>query len=426
MNVLKNLVSNLLEAVATPMLLVVNAYARLRCYQRGGHIKCESRTGEFVVEDIAFKEESVDLAGFSHRITIAGDASSKEEDTIVLMGGIPTDSSETFYWLVARLCNLNVKLRCVIVHLPFMEMEAQLNYSETIRSSYVGRALPFNQEVSLSKMSIDPRYDHRNQAKTTFEILQSMNIHRAHFVGHDRGAVVFDYLIGENPRLAISYSRGAQLWDYYDDDWSNLAPSLIVGPPHRQMTLPWQLQLLFFLVIVLKRPINLLSPSFTRDVSKSLPGTDAYDRATHLFYKTLAVPKSMKLKIQQIMMQTDSTDEVRRRNQIKQCSVPIMQFQGEDEFAYDGKNNLVSDQPFFGIYNLFVNEICDLYPGCVGQKPEFKKSEFLFDHGDYFTVKLLKKARLNRFCLIPNAAHFNIIENPGACAGAINDFIKSV
>ena len=126
------------------------------------------------------------------------------------------------------------------------------------------------------------------------------------------------------------------------------------------------------------------------------------------------------------MMQTDSTDEVRRRNQIKQCSVPIMQFQGEDEFAYDSKNNLVSDQPFFGIYNLFVNEICDLYPGCVGQKPEFKKSEFLIDHGDYFTVKLLEKARLNRFCLIPKAAHFNIIENPDACARAINDFIKSV
>jgi hypothetical protein len=68
---------------------------------------------------------------------------------------------------------------------------------------------------------------------------------KAHFVGHDRGAVVFDYLIGANPDIALSYSRGSQLWDHYHDTWSDLAPELIVGPPHRQMVIPWQCQLLF-------------------------------------------------------------------------------------------------------------------------------------------------------------------------------------
>ena len=125
-------------------------------------------------------------------------------------------------------------------------------------------------------------------------------------------------------------------------------------------------------------------------------------------------------------MQTDSTLEVAHRSEVRTTPVPIMQFQGEDEFAYDRRGTLVSDQPYFGVYNLFANEVEDLYPNCVGQDPAFKRDELLVDQGLYKLLQLKRGARMSRFALIPDSAHFHIIENPAACAAAIQDFVASV
>jgi len=35
-------------------------------------------------------------------------------------------------------------------------------------------------------------------------------------------------------------------------------------------------------------------------------------------------------------------------------------------------------------------------------------------------------SKFSRFCLIPESAHFNVIENPKSCAIAIYDFICSI
>ena len=75
----------------------------------------------------------------------------------------------------------------------------------------------------------------------------------------------------------------------------------------------------------------------------------------------------------------------------------------------------------FGVYNLFRNEIEDIYPGCVFQDESEYKSEFVTKKTHYSEVKLKKDARFSRFCLIPDSAHFNVIENPESCAHAIND-----
>lgn len=422
-NTQNTLTSWLLRILSWPIRTLNAIHARVVCRYRGASTTRGERNQSFVVSGIDFREYLINVNNDDHRITEAGSTQVSGRHTIVFMGGIPTDASETFYWLVAALCRVNTSLRCVIVQLPFVESHTRLSFSKDSKARYEARSIPFNQAIDLSETPIDPRFDHHNQAITAAQILNAMNITSAHFVGHDRGAVVFDYLIGANPSIAHSFCRGAQLWDHYDDAWSTLAPQLIVGPPHRQMVIPWQCQLLFLAVIRLKRPINLLSPGFVSVVAGAKRGSEEYDRKTHLLYKSLAVPKRIRTIISQIMMQTDSTDEVRHREILKSTHVPIMQFQGEDEFAFDKQGILISDQPYFGRYNLFANDVYDLFPEAVGQEPTRKVGGLVQEFDHYKSLKLKPTARLNRFCLIPNAAHFNVVENPLACAHAINDFV---
>lgn len=397
--------------------------ALFMCYWRGVRTVNRASPGRFHVEGIELHEYEVEVDGYRHRVTEAGNSDAESGHTLVMMGGVPTDSSETFYWLAAELCKLNPAIRAVILHLPHTEMDNPVQPGDAL-AEHNGWALPFNDAVDFSRKHVDQRFDHRVQAQTAYRILINLHIPRAHFVGHDRGAVVFDYLLADQPEIAVSYSRGAQLWDFYDEDWAHLAPELIVGPPHRIMALPWQCRLLFFLVIAFGRPVQLLSPAYVAKAKKSRRGTSAWDRYTHLRWKMLRVPQSQLQKMNQTFMQTDSLQEVKSRDGIKNTSIPIMQFQGEDEFAVHKPGVLVSDQPYFGTYNLFRNEVEDLYPGMHGQDATALRSDLLTKQAHYKLLQLKPGARMSRFALIPESAHFNVVENPLACATAINDFVS--
>ena len=54
------------------------------------------------------------------------------------------------------------------------------------------------------------------------------------------------------------------------------------------------------------------------------------------------------------------------------------------------------------------------------------KSQYVTDKGEFKEIKLKDGARFSNFYLIPNAAHFNVIENPRACALTIENFIDSI
>ena len=123
------------------------------------------------------------------------------------------------------------------------------------------------------------------------------------------------------------------------------------------------------------------------------------------------------------MLQTDSSLEIKNRKQLPK-DIKIMQFQGEDEFKLNSKNKLISDQPYFGKYNLFRNEIEDIYPNCEYQVPNKIQNQFIDFKNGYKKVTLLPTARMSFFALIPDSAHFNVIENPKGCALSINDFIS--
>ncbi|MGI9323293.1 MAG: hypothetical protein ACR2PJ_06910, partial [Pseudomonadales bacterium] len=189
---------------------------------------------------------------------------------------------------------------------------------------------------------------------------------------------------------------------------------------------PWQFRLLFLAVMHLNKPIQLMSPGFVKSMRGTKRGTEAYKRKMHLYYQCLNVPDQRLLKVRHAFMQTDSTEEVRNREALKRTDVRIMQFQGEDELALNKAGTPISDQPYFGKYNLYAKEVEDIYPDASYQGDVPAKDGLIDERGEYKLLKLKADARMSRFALIPNSAHFNVIENPTACAAAIDDFINSL
>ena len=339
-----------------------------------------------------------------------------------MMGGIPSDPSESMFWMAAEIIKMNSSFKILILHLPFYENYSKIELKDDT-AKFNTLNLPFNRESSNENVKVDPKFSHYNQSKVVEKILKKLEIFQAHFIGHDRGVIVFEHLMIRNNDLFLSLSRGAQVWDYYEDEWSELAPSICVGPPHRFMTKPWQLKLLFNLITFFEFPFAIRSEGFLNKCKDAKKGSELFNRFTHLTFRTNMLSKSFLLKFKQTMYQTDSLLEINNRKRLPD-NIKIMQFQGEDEFKLNSKNKLISDQPYFGKYNLFKNEIEDIYPNCEYQVPNKIQNQFIDSKNDYKKVTLLPTARMSFFALIPDSAHFNVIENPKGCASAVNDFIS--
>jgi pimeloyl-ACP methyl ester carboxylesterase len=326
-------------------------------------------------------------------------------------------------WLAEQLHKIDSTLRIIIFNMPYYDEHFAIEYSNEFAISN-GESLITQKEIDFSTHKIDPKFSHVNQSKTVNLLMDEMGIDAAHVVGHDRGAVILENLCINNPERVITYSRGSQVWDYVDPKWKNLAPKILIGPPHRIMTIYHQFRILFFAVMNLNKPIHLLSETFKINGRSSKRGSDIYDRYTHLKYKSQISYKNYFKKIQQSFLQGGIDNEVQNRINLKNTSIPIMQFQGEDEFKRASNGSLISDQPYFGKYNLFRNEIEDIYPSAEDQSSVPLKKEYISDMGLYKEIQLKVGATFDKFFLIPDAAHFNVIENPKACASAIYNFIN--
>ena len=394
------------------------------CFIRKEEKLFKKQSNDLNIKGIHLKKRFIHIDGYQHLITECGNTEASEENTIVMMGGIPSDPSESLYWMAAELCRKDKDLHVLILHLPYYEEYSKINLDKNLYAKFNALKLPFDREINFKEINIDPKFSHENQAQITLKIFKKLKLKKAHFVGHDRGVIVFENLLISNQEIFLSLSRGSQVWDYYKDEWSKLAPKICVGPPHRYMAYPYQLRLLFFLITFIKLPFGITE--IASHLRGSKKGSEEYDRVTHLIYKANNPTRKYLLKVQQTFMQTDSKMEVLNRKKLKNIDVKIMQFQGEDEFKYGKNRKLISDQPYFGIYNLFKNEVEDLFPGCVGQDLNKKVSNLIEEKKDYRKLKLLPSAKLESFALIPKSSHFNVIENPKGCANAVYDFIKNI
>ena len=377
------------------------------------------------IDNIDFKKSSLNIEGQNHHVYQIGDLSASDENTIIMMGGIPTDPLESMTWLADELNKINSSLRIIIFNMPYYESHFDIMATEKTAKSQ-GKNLITNKPIDFSKLKVDSKFSHENQGIKVNQFLDTLNIRACHFVGHDRGAVILEYFAINYPNKVLTYSRGSQVWNYIEPEWESLAPKICVGPPHKIMSVYEQIRLLLFSVIHLKKPLDLLSDTFDMFGRKSVRGSSLYDRYTHVKYKSQITYKSYYSKFKQSLVQGGIHSEVINRQKLNSTNFPIMQFQGEDEFKYNKSGTLISDQPYFGIYNLFRNEIEDIYPGCVGQDSDKYQSQYVTDKGEYKEIKIKDGARFSNFYLIPNAAHFNVIENPRACALAIEDFIMSL
>lgn len=394
------------------------------CFIREEEKLFKKQSNDLNIKGIHLKKRFIHIDGYQHLITECGNTEASEENTIVMMGGIPTDPSESLYWMASELCRKDKDLHVLILHLPYYEEYSKINLDKNLYAKFNALKFPFDREINFKEINIDPKFSHENQAQITLKIFKKLKLKKAHFVGHDRGVIVFENLLISNQEIFLSLSRGSQVWDYYKDEWSKLAPKICVGPPHRYMAYPFQLRLLFFLITFIKIPFGITE--IASHLRGSKKGSEEYDRVTHLIYKANNPTRKHLLKVQQTFMQTDSKMEVLNRKKLKNIDVKIMQFQGEDEFKYGKNRKLISDQPYFGIYNLFKNEVEDLFPGCVGQDLNKKVSNLIEEKRDYRKLKLLPSAKLESFALIPKSSHFNVIENPKGCANAVYDFIKNI
>ena len=373
------------------------------------------------IDGIHFEKKTILIDGYKHLYTTCGNFNAESNQTLIMMGGIPSDPSESLYWMASELIKKNPSLKILIIHLPFYENYSKIELTDDT-AKFNTLNLPFNRESSNANVKVDPKFSHYNQSKIVEKILNKLEISKAHFIAHDRGVIVFEYLMTRNNDLFLSFSRGAQVWDYYEEEWSKLAPFICVGPPHRFMTKPWQLKFLFTLVTFFGFPLAIRSEGFLKKCRGSNKNTELFNRFTHLTYKTNMADKNFLNKVKQTMLQTDSSLEIENRKNLPK-DIKIMQFQGEDEFRLNSKNKLISDQPYFGKYNLFRNEIEDIYPECSHQVKSKLQSKYIDCKNEYKKISLLPSARMSFFALIPDSAHFNVIENPKGCASAVYDFI---
>ena len=93
-------------------------------------------------------------------------------------------------------------------------------------------------------------------------------------------------------------------------------------------------------------------------------------------------------------------------------------------------SNHTGDQPYFGIWNFWADEVEDLLPGGTFQdrndprwKTNYQKFVELDKSGRYSRLSTKKGSRFDRFVIISEALHWTHIERPENVAKACLDFI---
>lgn len=375
--------------------------------------------------DTPFLERFLYIDGYKYNYLIAGNFQSN--NIIILLGGFPLDEKESLKWLVSQMNTLTNKMmfRFYILSFPFLDKDIKLSFGYSpnfnfFYSNSSGIKIGSKKEINLSHKPVDPRFNLINQAKFLYNIIYNLDLQKAHYIGHGIGCGVLDYLLSFFPQLAISYSRSGYYWDIFNNSWLNLLPEFKIGFPIKYLNIDNQISGLF-------NSSNLCSPLFI-DQQNSKDKKN-YNRLTFIESDLKLRLNNIGLtkKISQIFIQLNLDDDIKfRKDNLLLTKIPILQFEGEEEF------NFSLDQhgyfPYFGIYNLFKNDIYDVYNSDLKFKnldSNINPNKIIVNEF-YKRLKMRKHSRLKEFILIPNSSFLTIIENPLSCAHAILDFINLI
>jgi len=432
---------------------------------------------------VDFDVDYIEIKGHRHRIAYAGNP---EGIPVVVMMGVFEDSLLDARWLVSSMVNhpRGNNYRFITITVPFLEEYTQIKIDGSTLSKYDGLRPPNRVVPMKDTLAVDPRFDLENCAHTLRSILiDGLKIERAHFVGHDRGCIIMDNMLAENPDMALSYSRGSQGWTKFEEEWTKLVDQgIFLGPPHRIMATD-SFPPLLKSAINGGAPFGFISPSFAKEASVADSDSELGERWAAIQNMPEQSKYFFKL-TRQIFRQTDFLDEGKRRTDmsrgfsISNTSFPMMQFQGSDEMilAKDLPNakkmpfmrklaglfgaghvtgifrlfrlksptyvfadlpkdfgiisNHTGDQPYWGKWNFWPDDVEDLLPNGEFQdrsNPTWKKnySKYVEKKADgrYSTLKTKKGGRFARFTIITDALHWTHIERPENVAYACMDFI---
>ena len=437
-----------------------------------------------VTYGVNFEIKYIEIDGHRHRIAETGNS---EGTPIVIMMGVFEDSLMDTRWLAASMANHpnGSEFRFIVVTVPYLEEYTEIRIDGNTMSKYDGLKPPNKKIPMKGTKSVDPRFDleHGGSLALRSILIQGLNITQAHFVGHDRGCIIMDNMLSQHPEMALSYSRGSQGWTKFQEEWTDLVDKgIFLGPPHRIMATDAFAPLLRS-ALRGGAPFGFISPSFAKEASVAEKNTDLRERWDAIQGMANQSERFFEL-TRQIFRQTDFFDEGKRRTDrssgfcIVDTDFPMMQFQGADEmirardlpgakkmpllrriggllgfgqvtglfrlfrlrfptyiFAdlpqdFGVISNHTGDQPYWGKWNFYPDEIEDIFPGGEFQErsnPTWIEnySKFVESKADgrYSTLKTKKGARFNRFTIISEALHWTHIERPENVAWACMDFI---
>ena len=433
---------------------------------------------------VNFEIKYVEVDGHSHRVAEAGNP---EGVPIVIMMGVFEDSLMDSRWLAASMANhpMGPQYRLVIVTVPYLEEYSEIRIDGRTMSKYDGLKPPNRKIPMKGTKPVDPRFDLELGGPLALRsiLMDGLGIKQAHFVGHDRGCIIMDNMLSKYPEMALSYSRGSQGWTKFEEEWADLVDQgIFLGPPHRIMATDAFAPLLRS-ALRGGAPFGFISPSFAREAGVADEGTDLRERWDAIQGMGNQADRFFEL-TRQIFRQTDFLDEGRRRTDrssgfcIVDTDFPMMQFQGEDEMIrakdipgarkmpilrkiagllgaghvtglfrlfrlrfptyihtdlpgdFGVVSNHTGDQPYWGKWNFFPDEVEDIFPGGEFQERAnpiwIKNYEELVESkadGKYASLKVKEGARFSRFTIISEALHWTHIERPENVAWACMDFI---
>ena len=179
---------NILKLVAFLYSFIAGLIISLTVYSREKNITKDLKSID--IDGIKFKKKTILIEDYEHQYTLCGNLSAKSNETLVMMGGIPSDPTESMLWMAAEIIKMNPSFKILILHLPFYENYSKIELSDET-ANFNTLNLPFSRESSNVNVKVDPKFNHYNQSKIVEIVLDELKISKAHFVAHDRGCLLY-------------------------------------------------------------------------------------------------------------------------------------------------------------------------------------------------------------------------------------------
>ena len=101
------------------------------------------------INKINFIKSVLTVDGLDHKIYEFGDINASNQNTLLLIGGIPTDPMDSMTWLANEINQINDNLRVIILNMPYYEDDFDIDVNNKYAISN-GRDLVTDKIIDFS------------------------------------------------------------------------------------------------------------------------------------------------------------------------------------------------------------------------------------------------------------------------------------